>query len=89
MQSLKILLYGRVHGVGLRYFAAQLALKYFMCGYVKNNSDNSVEILLQGSEDNIRRFRNELFHGNGIIRIEDIKEERVEEESLNDFTIRY
>ncbi len=56
---------------------------------MKNNSDNSVEILLQGSEDNIRRFRNELFHGNGIIRIEDIKEERVEEESLNDFTIRY
>jgi len=60
-----------------------------MCGYVKNNSDSSVEIMLQGSDDNIRRFRNELFHGNGIIRIEDIKEERVDGESLKDFTIRY
>jgi len=89
MQSYKMLLYGRVQGVGLRYFAAQLASKYSMCGYVKNNSDSSVEIMLQGSDDNIRRFRNELFHGNRIIRIEDIKEERVDGESLKDFTIRY
>lgn len=40
---------GRVQGVGFRYTARKLALEYGLTGYVKNETDGTVTMELQGN----------------------------------------
>ena len=51
-----IQLFGRVQGVGFRYSARIAARNYGIKGYVRNMSDGSVYLEVEGSEDNISRF---------------------------------
>ncbi len=44
---------GRVQGVGFRYTAERLALEAGVVGWVKNMPDGRVEILCEGSKENI------------------------------------
>jgi acylphosphatase len=44
---------GRVQGVGFRFTAEQVAMRYKLTGFVRNTSDSRVEILLQGEEQDI------------------------------------
>lgn len=49
MKDLKIVVTGKVQGVGFRAFAKKEALRLGLYGYAKNRADgHSVEILLQG-----------------------------------------
>lgn len=50
---LHILFYGRVQGVGFRYRVCSAALAYGCTGWVRNKSDGSVEMEIQGSKDAI------------------------------------
>jgi len=44
---------GTVQGVGFRYTAQNLALGYNVCGYVRNLGDGSVELVVEGPEDQV------------------------------------
>jgi acylphosphatase len=44
---------GHVQGVGFRYTVKNLAMRYNVLGYVKNLSDGSVEVVLEGPDDEI------------------------------------
>jgi acylphosphatase len=44
---------GRVQGVGFRFTALNVARRYGLTGFVRNTADGKVELLLQGSEDDI------------------------------------
>lgn len=57
-----IRVYGRVQGVGFRYFTQRLALKYDIVGYVKNVQD-FVEVVAQGSEENLKTFTEAVIKG--------------------------
>ena len=54
---------GHVQGVGYRYFAYRLALRFGVKGYVKNLPDGSVEIHAEGSEVNVSSFVKEVVRG--------------------------
>jgi acylphosphatase len=41
---------GRVQGVGLRYTVKNLAMQYNILGYVKNLPDGRVELVMEGSD---------------------------------------
>ena len=45
----RVIVSGRVQGVGFRYFTAKEADKLSICGYAKNLLDGSVEVLIFGS----------------------------------------
>ena len=45
-----ILFYGRVHGVGFRYYAVNKANQLGLTGWVRNLYDGSVEMEVQGEE---------------------------------------
>jgi len=47
---------GRVQGVGFRFTAVDLALKYKVCGWVKNLPDSRVEVVAEGEEKNLDCF---------------------------------
>lgn len=49
----QLLLTGAVQGVGLRYRTKYAAAMYGLTGWVRNRMDGSVEMELQGEEENI------------------------------------
>jgi len=51
---------GRVQGVGFRYTVKNIAMQYDVMGYVRNLPDGRVELVLEGSEDEINRLINEV-----------------------------
>jgi len=44
---------GRVQGVGFRYTAQNIAMRYNVFGYVRNMDDGRVELVLEGDEREI------------------------------------
>ena len=48
IEELRAYVYGRVQGVGFRYFVVQKAHMLALRGYARNDSDGSVEVLAQG-----------------------------------------
>ncbi len=80
---------GRVQGVGFRYFAYSIANKYGLRGWVRNLSDGSVEVMVQGEEGRIENLRKYLLRGNMFIKVGKIQEKTLEVEEFSSFDIRY
>ncbi len=57
---------GRVQGVGFRYRASYTARSLGVTGWVRNNSDGSVEMEAQGSEAQINKMLSMLNHDSYI-----------------------
>jgi acylphosphatase len=51
-----ILFKGEVQGVGFRYSASRTARSLSLRGYVRNLSDGSVEVQLEGNRETIEQF---------------------------------
>jgi tRNA pseudouridine55 synthase len=62
--------YGRVQGVGYRYFVKEKAQNLDLFGYVKNLEDGSVEVLAQGREENLQKLIEELKKGSFLARVD-------------------
>lgn len=56
MIQARIIFSGTVQGVGFRATARKYAVKFNLTGWVKNLSNGSVEILVEGSEAKIEQF---------------------------------
>ena len=52
----RILVQGRVQGVGYRYWTLSLARRWSVRGWVRNRQDGSVEILCIGAADAVDGF---------------------------------
>ncbi len=63
---------GRVQGVGYRYFCLRHADLLNLTGWVKNQSDNTVELEVQGEDQTIARFLKELRSGPALAQVTDI-----------------
>lgn len=87
MITKKITFYGKVQGVGFRYFTSKFAKKLQLNGWVKNNDDGTVTLVAQGEEKNIEALVNylKLFFKGKIEKIEEKIE--TEEIKFNNFTI--
>ena len=56
MKRVRVSVFGRVQGVGFRYFAQECASMCEITGWVKNEWDGSVTLEIQGDEEEITRF---------------------------------
>lgn len=56
MATKKLILKGRVQGVGMRFSVSRIAKRMNLFGYVKNKGDGTVECLVQGEEEDIKVF---------------------------------
>lgn len=81
---------GRVQGVGFRYTAKLKAEEYQLAGWVRNKIDGTVELEVEGNEEQIDSFVNELRSGlNNFIRVDNIEETISEsEKEYNKFFIK-
>ena len=78
---------GRVQGVGFRFTARQIADRYELTGFVRNTSDGRVEMLLQGTAEDIENCIDDLQR---TFTVKDAQIEQVElNSSYDDFRITF
>ena len=89
MKRYQIIFKGRVQGVGFRFQVKALADKIGLTGTVRNLYDQSVEVYIQGEENELLEF----FKGLDSIHFARIDEKYIEEmldlDNENDFRIVY
>jgi acylphosphatase len=79
---------GRVQGVGFRWFVEREAHILGISGWVRNNSDGSVEVLAQGTREQLLGLRSRLRQGPRAARVDDVEEFEAKPVSgLNTFRI--
>ena len=52
----RVLLYGKVQGVSFRFYTHEKATRLGLKGWVRNNEDGSVEMLLCGEPENVENL---------------------------------
>lgn len=81
---------GRVQGVGCRFFVQSNAKSLGITGWVKNMSDGSVTMELQGEAATVEHLINKIKKGNDWIRVTESEfEDLPVVEGENTFAIRY
>jgi acylphosphatase len=65
---------GRVQGVGFRWFVEREAHILGIAGWVRNNHDGSVEVLAQGTRDQLSGLRSRLQQGPRAARVDQVEE---------------
>jgi len=79
---------GRVQGVGFRWFVEREAHILGIAGWVRNNADSSVEVLAQGTREQIAGLRWRLREGPRAARVDEVEEfEATPISELNRFRI--
>lgn len=78
--------YGSVQGVGFRYRAYHAAQANAVTGWVKNLYDGSVELEVQGAEENIDKMIMQIERGT-FIRIENCSVENIPVQQESSFDI--
>ncbi len=68
----RLLITGRVQGVGFRYFAHEVARREGVTGYVRNLPDGRVEALVEGDDEAVTRVERALRIGPGAGRVRDV-----------------
>lgn len=81
---------GRVQGVGFRYWTYHTALSLGLLGWVRNNTDGSVEIVADGDLNALQALENKLKSGPVGCSVSEMTPlEPDMQEIFNDFSIRY
>ena len=85
----RLLVSGRVQGVGFRYAAREAAVDCGVAGWVRNLPDGTVEIVAQGSPDAVDAMKAWAERGPSHARVEQVLVERTEPETaIHGFDIR-
>jgi acylphosphatase len=74
IEARRFLIRGRVQGVGFRWFVEREAHILGVAGWVRNNADGSVEILAQGTRDQLSGLRSRLRQGPRAARVDGVEE---------------
>ena len=90
MISKQFFVYGLVQGVGFRFFTWQTATKIGVTGTVRNCCDGSVEVIAQGSEQQMTQLTEWLQHGPRSARVERVIEVEYQgEKAFDGFRVVY
>jgi acylphosphatase len=74
VQTRKFFVRGRVQGVGFRWFVEREAKTLGISGWVRNNSDGSVEVLASGTQEQLSGLRSRLQQGPRASRVDNVEE---------------
>ncbi|PKL60698.1 MAG: acylphosphatase [Methanomicrobiales archaeon HGW-Methanomicrobiales-4] len=73
LHRVKVLIDGRVQGVGYRMYVRDLACQYHVSGWVRNRIDGSVESTLEGETEMVNEVLEGLYaRGSPIIRVDTV-----------------
>lgn len=75
MEATRFIVYGRVQGVGFRFFVEREARPLGLKGWVRNRSDGSVECLAIGPGEALEQLHHRLRQGPPAARVEQVSRE--------------
>ncbi len=79
---------GKVQCVGYRDFVEQYAKEHALYGWIKNHENGAVEIVLQGTPDELKACIEVLNQGSSLSRVENMAIDwRSPEKPLNEFQV--
>lgn len=84
----KYIVRGTVQGVGYRFFTCTCAEALGVTGWVKNRPDGTVEVLAEGSEEQLKEFEFDLSRGARYARVSGVEKADVPVEGLPGFKMR-
>lgn len=73
IEARRFLVRGRVQGVGFRWFVEREAHMLGIAGWVRNNHDGSVEVLAQGTRDQLSGLHGRLREGPRAARVDAVE----------------
>lgn len=71
-KRLEIFIKGDVQGVSYRYHAKDIAKKLDIKGWIKNEPDGSITIVIEGDEDNLNAFLAWCRQGSPLSEVKDV-----------------
>lgn len=71
--SLEARVWGRVQGVGFRYFAHDVARRLRLVGYVTNLADGSVRAYAEGPRNSLEEFLRQVENGPSSSRVREVR----------------
>ena len=84
----RVLVSGRVQGVGFRYLARDAAIERRVRGWVRNLFDGRVEIRVEGGSEEVRSMLRWLESGPPSARVDEVLVESREPEGATEFEIK-
>jgi len=88
MRSVRVLVRGRVQGVGFRWFVQDIAEAQGVTGWVRNLRDGTVEAELHGPDAAVQALLDEIAQGPAGSRVDSIDVAAAHAQSTPGFTIR-
>jgi acylphosphatase len=73
IKARRFIVRGRVQGVGFRWFVEREAHMLGIAGWVRNNHDGSVEVLAQGTRDQLSGLHSRLREGPRASRVDAVE----------------
>lgn len=81
---------GRVQQVGFRAYAESEAKTCGVTGWIQNQEDGTVQVLIQGTPENVKYFIEVLHEGSVLARVEDVATMwRSPQQLFTDFVVKY
>jgi acylphosphatase len=74
VEARRFVVRGRVQGVGFRWFVEREAHILGIAGWVRNNPDGGVEVLAQGTRDQLSGLHSRLREGPRAARVDAVEE---------------
>lgn len=72
IKRIEATVYGRVQGVSFRYYTQKEAIRLNLTGFVANDSDGSVRVVAEGSEDILKNMVDYLHIGSPASTVEKV-----------------
>jgi len=85
MAAIRLLVSGRVQGVGFRAFVERQALKRGLRGWVRNRRDGTVEALAIGGDAELAAMEEDCRRGPRLSRVDSVERFPAEDDGSADF----
>jgi acylphosphatase len=87
-KAVRLVIEGKVQGVGYRWWAVGEAMRLDLDGWVRNRSDGTVEALVIGPEDSIARFERACWRGPAGAKATAVRRFEAEDDASQGFSQR-
>jgi acylphosphatase len=87
-KRVRVLISGRVQGVGFRYWVKGRAMELDLTGWVRNLEDGKVEAVFEGEREKVKQMVGKCKEGQVLSRVDKVEEIDEELEELEGFEIR-